>query len=627
MAGLLTMTDTGTAVTDSLTVNNTALVADDMGAGSALTVNGFETLNVVSNSVGGATTQTFGVLTMAVDTGGASVLNVTGNSAISTTGTTGIATIDASGMTGEGVGTATFTMTGVGTGAATITGSPGFDTLLAANTATTLNGGAGNDTLTGGTAGDTINGGDGIDTINTGAGALGTTVDTIDGGAGNDIITVGQGTSSISGGAGDDSINMAATLSTGDVVNGGEGTDTLRVNASPTAATAGQVSGFERIQLDLSGGTVNFATMGANAGFTTATASAATTTFQNATATVTQLELDGGADTIVTFSRLVDGLSDTLDIETTATESIADLVVDMEEIITIDAADGALTISGGAASFQNADMTTLTASGDNPVNLGQSTGVSIATVDASAMTATFQMVASTSVVAMTVTGPATAAATMTTGAGADTVTGGSGGDNFTTGNGADVVSLGGGNDTVDTGAGNDTITNTSGTGAITGGIGADTFTGGTGVETYVQTFTSSVAPSAFSIANGITGQIQAGDSLTFANGVDIINSFGTTTDDILNISAVAAATAATSALGAVGGRNANDLAAADDVQFLSGAWDATAKTFTITNDGLGADTLVLDIDHGQASDNISTSAGLTVLVGVDSDNLANLNFA
>jgi Ca2+-binding RTX toxin-like protein len=421
---------------------------------------------------------------------------------------------------------------------------------------------------------------------------------------------------------------MVATLSTGDVVSGGEGSDTLQLNATPTAATAGQVSGFEKVQLDLSGGTVNFATMGANSTFTTAIASAATTTFSNATAAITEIELDGGADTLVTFTRLVDGTADTLEIEITAgqgvTETTANVSMVHEEIISIDSALGAFTIT---TAFTNTDMTSLTAAGDNAVDLGTSTGVSIATVDASAMTAQFTMVAATSVVAMTVKGPATAAGIITSGAGADDVTGGSGGDNFTTGNGADVVNLGGGNDTVNTGAGNDTITNTSGTGAITGGIGADTFTGGTGVETYVQTFTSSVAPSAFSIANGIAGQIQAGDSLTFANGVDIINSFGTTTDDILNISAVAAATAATSALGAVGGRNADDLAAADDVQFLSGAWDATAKTFTITNDGLGADTLVLDIDHGQASDNISTSAGLTVLVGVDSDNLANLNFA
>jgi len=619
LAGTLTITDTGTATTDSVTINNTALVADDMGDAEAITINGYETATIVANSVGGVTSQDFAALTMAVDTGGASVLNITGNSPMTTTGTTGIATIDASGMTGEGVGTATFTMGGVGTGATTITGSPGRDTLLAANTATTLNGGAGNDVLTGGTAGDTINGGDGIDTINTGAGALATTVDTVDGGAGNDVITVGQGTSTINGGAGDDSIDMVGTLSTGDVINGGEGTDTILLNASPTAATAGQVSGFERVQLDLSGGTVNFATMGANAGFTTATASAATTTFSNATATVAQLELDGGASTLVTFSRLVDGTTDTLDIETTAAQTIADISVVHEETITIDAADGAFTIS---TAFTNTDMTSLTASGDNAVDLGTSTGVSIATVDASAMTAQFTAVMATSVVAMTVTGPATAAGIITTGAGADTVTGGSGGDNFTTGNGADVVSLGAGNDTVNAGAGNDTITNTSGTGAITGGIGSDTFTGGTGVETYVQGFAVSTAPTAFSIAAGIGGAIAAGDSLTFGNGVDVINSFGTTTDDIINVAANVGATLATSALA---GRNANDLAAADDIQFLSGAWDAAAQTFTITNNGLGADTLILDIDNGAASDNISTSQGLTVLVGVDSDNLAAAN--
>jgi hypothetical protein len=423
---------------------------------------------------------------------------------------------------------------------------------------------------------------------------------------------------------------MVGTLSTGDVVNGGEGTDTLLLNASPSAATAGQVSGFEKIQLDLNTGTVNFATMGANAGFTTAIASALTTTFQNATATVTALELDGGADTLVTFSRLVNGTADTLEIDITSgqgvLETTANVTMNNEEIITVDAANGAFTIT---TAFNNADMTSLTATGDNAVDLGTSTSVKIATVDASAMTAAFTMVAATSVVAMTATGPATAAGTITTGAGADIVTGGSAGDNFTTGNGADVVSLGGGNDTVNTGAGNDTITNTSGTGAITGGIGSDTFTGGTGVETYVLNFTSSTAPTAFSIAAGIGGAIAAGDSLTFANGADVINGFGTTTDDILNLASITTATAATSALGLTG----NDLSAAtsaDDNQFLSGAWDATAKTFTITNNGLGADTLILDVDEtvgAGAGKDISLSSGMTVLVGVDSDNLAAANFA
>jgi large exoprotein involved in heme utilization and adhesion len=297
----------------------------------------------------------------------------------------------------------------------------------------------------------------------------------------------------------------------------------------------------------------------------------------------------------------------------------------MEEIITIDAADGALTISGGAASFQNQDMTSLTATGDNAVNLGTSTGVSIATIDASAMTATFQMVASSSVVAMTVSGPATAAGTITTGAGADTVTGGSGGDNFTTGNGADVITLGAGGDTVNSGAGNDTITNASGTGAITGGIGADSMTGGTGVETYVQALTDSVAPSSFSIAAGIAGQLAAGDSLTFANGVDIITSFtGTVTVDRIDGTNTTLPTTAIGQATVLGNNLAN---AANDNLFVSGAWDATAKTFTFTADGLGADTLYIDATDG-AVENISTHTGLIILKGFDSDNFeaAGANF-
>jgi hypothetical protein len=611
--GALTMVDTGTATSDSVTISNTALAADDMGDAQNLVSTGYETVNIVANSVGGATSQDFGTIAITADTGGASSLVVTGNSPMTTTGAITAATIDASGMTGEARGTNTFVMGAAGVGSVTITGSPGDDTLLGiAAAATTINGGAGEDTITGGTAGDTISGGAGNDTITAGTGAAATTADTVTGGDGDDTITMGTGTHSVDGGAGNDSIDMAATLSTGDVIKGGEGTDILLLNANATAATAGQVSEFETLRIDNTGGATNMAVFGLNPGFSTITASAAATTITNATASVTQLELDGGADTSLAFARLVDGAADTIDIETTATESIGSITIDNEETVTIDAADGALTITGN---FVGVDMTSVTATGDNAVDLGTfSTAVSLATLDASAMTAAFTAVAAASVVAMTVTAPNTGAHafTVTSGAGADTVTGSAGVDTLITGNGNDVITLSSGGDTVNAGGGADTITNASGTGAITGGAGGDTFTGGAGVETYVQTDVAhSVAPSSVSFA-GAT--VAIGDSMTFANGVDLWTNFNTTTDDIINV----ASTTYTTVLG----ETVADLAASTsggELQFGSGAWDAAAKTFTFTTAGAGPDTILFDIVDGAATNSLTTTTSSMVLQGVDTD--------
>ena len=478
--------------------------------------------------------------------------------------------------------------------------------------ASTLTGNAGNDNLTGGTAGDTISGGAGNDIIAGGTGAAGTTADTVTGGEGNDIITMGTGTHNVDGGAGNDTVQMAGTLTTGDVINGGDGTDTLRLSTDPTAATSGQVTNFEDIQVDNTGGTTNMAVFGANPGFTTVTANNAAISVTNATATLSQLEINAIATTSVTMARLVDGLTDTIDIETNASTTQATLSIVNEEIVTLDAADGALTLTN----FTTTDMTSLVVTGDNAVDVGTSSGVNVATVDASAMTATFAGVFSASIVAMTVKAPATFAGTITTGSGADTVTGSTGDDNFTTGNGADVITMGTGNDTVNAGGANDTIIgSTSGTNAITGGNGSDTMTGGTAVDTYVQTTVTSTAPSSISMAAAI---VAIGDSMTFANGVDIITNFSTTvgaagaTDDVINM---VSTTLPTTLIG----KTVSDVGTTDSY-YASGAWDANAKTFTISGSGVGADTFVADVTNS-ANDGVAAFTGGIVLIGVDFDNL------
>ena len=153
---------------------------------------------------------------------------------------------------------------------------------------------------------------------------------------------------------------------------------------------------------------------------------------------------------------------------------------------------------------------------------------------------------------------------MTAGSGGSTFTGGAAGDTLTGGAGVDVLTGGTGNDTLVGGAGADTT--------IDGGVGADTLTGGSGDDNFVNTYGQGVSATALidattGLAMAATVTLAVGDSITFGNGVDIITDFtaGGTTDDLNTLTSGAA----TSALGI-----AHDtLAGADDIQFLSGAFN------------------------------------------------------
>ncbi|MDA8821991.1 hypothetical protein N9N45_06840, partial [Planktomarina temperata] len=213
-AGLLTLTDTGTATDDSVTISNSATTAVDMFSTNALTVTGLETLNIVSTAVG-STSLDIGVITMTADTGGTTTVNFSGSDIVTTTGTITADVINASGLTAADTGS-TFTMSTAATSVTTITGSAGADTLVG-DASSTINGGAGNDTITGGSGNDTLNGDAGDDGITTGAGN-----DTVDGGAGNDTFV------------------FAGNLATGDVIDGGDGTtDNVQITNASLTTLAG----------------------------------------------------------------------------------------------------------------------------------------------------------------------------------------------------------------------------------------------------------------------------------------------------------------------------------------------------------------------------------------------------
>jgi hypothetical protein len=209
------------------------------------------------------------------------------------------------------------------------------------------------------------------------------------------------------------------------------------------------------------------------------------------------------------------------------------------------------------------------------------------------------------------------AMTITGSNGADELLGFGGADTITGGGGADNISAAAGADTIDGGAGDDTLD---------GGTGADSITLGAGDDTINQAYGDGVAASAIADSAGVAhvagDLLAAGDVITFANGADVISGFtaGAAGDLFTGLTTTGAATTAVGVAfdALVGG-------GADDLLFLSGAWNADAGTFTVAADGEGADSMILDVDQSD-SESVLTSTGMFILTGVDTDNLVAADF-
>lgn len=328
-------------------------------------------------------------------------------------------------------------------------------------------------------------------------GTAGTAARTITGGAGADNIDVSAlveanvGVLTVNGGAGNDVITLGTFVDTTMVIAGGAGTDTIIVNETITAANSVGISGFEALRTTEDQVMSNFIN---NNGMLTFRLTDGIASITNVATGSAALQLVSGAGTAL-MSRLIDGAADTVSIVPTAATTTTTLSVADEETVSINAADGALTLTN----FTTTDMTSLTVTGDNAVNVGTSSGTAVATVNVSALDAAFTGIFAASTAAMTVTGNSGANAgvmTITTGSGNDVITGGRAADIITTagagddiitgGRGADQITLGTGADTLifeATGAlnGNDVITGFGGGLATAGGdvLDMDAFLTGT----------------------------------------------------------------------------------------------------------------------------------------------------
>jgi Ca2+-binding RTX toxin-like protein len=354
--------------------------------------------------------------------------------------------------------------------------------VVGATVKATLNGNSGDNILTAANTGDTLNGNNGNDTLNGGSG-----IDLLNGGAGtdtlngnndgNDILTGGDGADTYIIKTTGDSIietNTAAPIS-------GAQTDVVFAditNASAPAITYTLTANVENLVLGNSTGTVGTADSG--------------TDVLNAIGNASKNNIagTGGANTLTGMagadSLFGGGGDDTLigGTSTTGADSAIDNLTGgagNDVYYVTDITDVVTEITGeGNADVVNVNIAsgsyTLGSAFIETVNLGGTVAISV-----------------------TAASDATQTATINGNSAINTITGGAG------------------SDTIKGNAGADTLSGAGGTDTLNGGAGKDSLTGGAAVDTFV---------------------FATGDSASTSAAADVITDFSTTTDDIIDLSAI-----------------------------------------------------------------------------------------
>lgn len=299
----------------------------------------------------------------------------------------------------------------------------------------------------------------------------------IKGGAGTDTITVGAApttTVSVTTGAGNDKVNVnaldltaaGAIDGTNEIIDGGDGTDTLVLNetdatAALVKASVAKAIGFEA--LELAGAVTAFAANGfAQAAFTF--------TADNTAAAAYTYTADGG-DTLtlatsnsahaLTLAPILDSGTDVINLGLSATAAtVTQFAITANQVETININS---TTSVLAPTNSNV-ITTLTVQNNTKINITGNANLTFTTATGTELT--IDGSAATGKISATVVG------------GNDTLTGGSAADTLNGAGGIDTINGGGGAD------------------IITGGVGADLLTGGAGADIFVTAAGDSPATTA-----------------------------------------------------------------------------------------------------------------------------------
>jgi Ca2+-binding RTX toxin-like protein len=639
----ITFIDSGTAITDALTLNNLAAAGTanlDVFAGKNVTSTGYETVNIntgAGTNVSGG--QDIGTLTITADTASANTaLNLTGTNAIDfvavASNTTGVLSINGSGLTAQATGT-TLTVTALSSlgtlGTASITGSSGDDvigdisggTAVLSNYVTTVDAGAGADWVYTGSAADSIQGGLGNDTLNGGSGN-----DTIKGNEGDDTITVGSGAVFVDGGEGDDTINTtSANLTNTDTIDGGAGNDTLALDAAVTSPAAGnRVTNVEYLAFSGTAAlTQDLSVFGSTTVTKVTSASAGAVVLNNAAVAFNTVVLSDATPDALTYDR-ANG-SDTITNASTvaftaagATSMSTGITADFEETITLSAALAATDVT--IATLTADQLTTLNVTGLGDMTI--TNAISGANNSLSAITTTqtgaaiLVVDARSSTVNLTFTGG--------TSTGANTITSGSGNDVFTAGTGALIAVLGAGADLATGGAGADSLTGDAGNDTLIGGAANDTLVGGTGADS----IDGGAGAADYFSAAGMSG-VTDGGSVSTSGAVVNLSAATLVAADITTATGglftanngagnINIATGQAAYLGSTGNNLSLNIDTLTNIENVIGSagtdYIATSATSTTVDGGAGADTIV----GGAGNDNITGGTGgdtINVAAGTD----------
>jgi len=280
------------------------------------------------------------------------------------------------------------------------------------------------------------------------------------------------------GGSGADTfdISVAGALTTADVLNGGDGTDILRVEDGDviglTATTAfSNISNFEHLFVDTAlGGAlrvdrvssdINDVTLNAAPGAGSSVAFAAGTT--------ANVEINATTAGAFSVDDLGSGTSDTLTLDMDlggAATLGGTLTVTDYETVNIAIPDGTLTSGGAGITLTptTGARSTLNITGDSSLTMAASDVITADVIDATGMVLANS---ATTGLVMTTATVATSGATIKGSNGVDTLFGSTSSDNFSTNGGNDIVNTQGGSDTVNLNAGFEDVLVTGNTAATT----------------------------------------------------------------------------------------------------------------------------------------------------------------
>jgi Ca2+-binding RTX toxin-like protein len=532
-AGVVGVTLSGLAATTRADI----LTLDNLAAGSTIGLSGATNLNLTANYVAAATAGTADSVSLAL------------NSTTSTAATDGIVTI------GTGFETLNISVSG---------GAAALDDIIT-STATTVNV-SGNQNLTVRQTLDAT-----LDVLNASAftgrlnivtandtstpdalvGVVDVVDDSITGGTGNDTIDVSANAADnelfVNGGAGDDTVIIGAVLgnasstSAGDVLQGGDGIDTLQADidlidaAAVTTALTG-VTAFETVNLsgafddastlnvaNISSNVnrVNISTVGGAANHVINYSAGAQTLGINVAAAVAAgqtLTLDAAGTATTDALTIANMLTTGQMMSATSNLTITDF-----ETVTINT--GSYTTAAAQLSAAiNLGTNALVLSGSNGLTTTTTTGVITAgSINASGMTGALTMNAAAASGVTTITGGSSgdtllgdASATIDGGAGNDSITGGTGNDNLQGGLGDDTITTNTGTDNVSGGDGADTLIfgdNLSSLDTVSGGADADTIS-------LTNTSLGTLAGLTISEANTFNTNFTSVETLRLTNALD-----------------------------------------------------------------------------------------------------------